>query len=147
MTKRCPDGTNIPSIEWIRLQFWPKLPHSKRALHHTGRFQIRFKVQQRQFRKTHLDAHCAACIFRYQREYAVTMRDYSMFFCLDDKHRVKVGEPGFPVAAAECGIRVLTAAGSQLLVGDHDFTKFSLVPFFFKYLFLMMYQSHGTRVK
>ena len=57
VAQRCPDGTCIPSIEWIRLQFWPKLPHSKRALHHTGRFQIRFKVQQRQFRKDHPDSH------------------------------------------------------------------------------------------
>jgi hypothetical protein len=125
---RCPDGTCIPSIEWIRLQFWPKLPHSKRALQHTGRFQVRFRVQQRQFRKDHPDAHYAACIFRYQREYAVMLRDHSMFLCLDDKHKVKVGEPGFPVAAAERGRRVLTAAGSRFLVGDHDFTKISLVP-------------------
>ena len=128
MALRCPDGTCIPSIEWIRLQFWPKLPHSKRALQHTGRFQVRFRVQQHQFRKDHPDAHYAACIFRYQREYAVMLRDHSMFLCLDDKHKVKVGEPGFPVAAAERGRRVLTAAGSRFLVGDHDFTKISLVP-------------------
>lgn len=54
VAQRCPDGTCIPSIEWIRLQFWPKLPRSKRALHHTGRFQIRFRVQERQFRKDHI---------------------------------------------------------------------------------------------
>ena len=128
VAKRCPDGTCIPSIEWVRLQFWPKLPRSKRALHHTGKFQIRFKVQQRQFRKDHPDSHYAACIFRYQREYAVSMKEHSMFLCLDDKHRIKVGEPGFPVAAAERGRRVLTAAGSSFLVGDHDFTKVSIVP-------------------
>ena len=56
------------------------------------------------------------------------MRKYSSFFCLDDKHRIKVGEPNFPVAATERGRQVLTVAGSQFLVGDHDFTTFSLIP-------------------
>ena len=54
-------------------------------------------------------------------EYAVRVRQHCQFVCLDDKHRVKVGEPNFPVAAAERGRRVLTAAGSQFMVGDHDF--------------------------
>ena len=52
----------------------------------------------------------------------------SVFFCLDDKHRVKVGEPELPVAAVERGRQVLTASGVQLEVGDHDFTKFSIIP-------------------
>ena len=68
---RCPADTKIPSVEWIRLQFWPKVPNSLRALHHTGRFKVRFKVQQRQFRKDHPDCHYAAGVFRYLREYAV----------------------------------------------------------------------------
>jgi len=41
---------------------------------------------------------------------------------------LKVGEPGFPVAAAEWGRRVLVHAGTTFEVGDHDFTKFSIVP-------------------
>ena len=41
---------------------------------------------------------------------------------------MKVGEPGFPVAAAEWGRRVLVHAGTTFEVGDHDFTKFSIVP-------------------
>ena len=128
VASKCPEGTCIPSVEWVRLQFWPKTPHSKRALHHTGRFKVRFRVQQRQFRKDHPDAHYAAGVFSYQREYAVSVKEHSMFVCLDDKHRIKVGEPGFPVAAAERGRRVLQAAGSRFLVGDHDFTKFSIIP-------------------
>ena len=86
VVSRCPEGTSIPSLEWIRLQFWPKTPHSKRALHHTGRFEVRFRVQQRQFQKEHPDAHYAAGGFRYQREYAVSMKEHRMFICLDDKH-------------------------------------------------------------
>ena len=122
------EGTPIPSVEWLRLQFWPKTPTAKTALHYTGRFKVRFRVQQRQWRKEHPDAHYAAGIFRYQREYAVKMKDHCSFLCLDDKHRIKVGDPGIPVAAAERGRRVLTAAGSRFLVGDHDFTTFSIIP-------------------
>ena len=39
-----------------------------------------------------------------------------------------MGDPDYPVAAAERGRRVLTAAGSQFHVGDHDFTTFSVIP-------------------
>lgn len=39
-------------------------------------------------------------------------------------HRI-VGEPSFPVAAAERSSRVVV---NTFLVGDHNFTKFSLVP-------------------
>ena len=51
-----------------------------------------------------------------------------LLFCLDDKHRIKVGDPNIPVAAAERGRCVLIAAGSQFLVADHDFTTFSIIP-------------------
>lgn len=48
--------------------------------------------------------------------------------CLDDKHRCKVGEPSFPVAAAERGRKVLVSLTQSFEVGDHDFTKFSIIP-------------------
>ena len=85
-------------------------------------------VQTRQFRKSHPDAHYAASLFRYQRELAVKFMSYSNFACLDDKYRVKVGEPGFPVAAAERGRRVMVGLDSSFQVGDHDFTLHSIIP-------------------
>ena len=48
--------------------------------------------------------------------------------CIDDKHRQKVREPGFPVAAAERGQRVTVRAVTTFEVRDHDFTKFSIIP-------------------
>ena len=44
------------------------------------------------------------------------------------KHHLRVGEPGFLVATAERGRRVLVRAGTTLEVGDHGFSKFSIVP-------------------
>ena len=126
--ERCPEGTLIPSYEWARLQFWPKTPSAQKSLHYTGRFRLKFMVQQRQWRHQHIDAHYAASCFRYIREYAVLFRQYSMFISIDDKHRIKVGEPGYPVAAAERGRRVPVREDEYFTVGDHDFTKFSLIP-------------------
>ena len=37
-----------------------------------------------------------------------------MFACLDDKHKVKVGDPGFPLAVAECGRQVLIHASTNI---------------------------------
>lgn len=62
-----PDGTPIPRESWIRLQFWPKTQHAKLRIHYTGKLDIRFMVQARQFRKTHPDSHYAVALFRYQR--------------------------------------------------------------------------------
>jgi len=56
------------------------------------------------------------------------LREHSVFVCIDDKHKVKVGEPKFPVAAPERGRRVSVRLDEYLTVGDHDLTKFGLVP-------------------
>ena len=61
---RCPEDTAIPSPEWVRVQFWPKTPSSKASVHHTGRFRLKFMVQQRQWRRYHVDARYAAAYFR-----------------------------------------------------------------------------------
>ena len=38
---------------------------------------------------------------------AVKLKNHSIFVCLDDKHRVPVGEPGYPVAAVDRGKKVI----------------------------------------
>jgi len=124
----CPSGTPIPSIEWTRLQFWPKTPAAKSSLHYTDKFKMKFMVQQRQWRRSHIDAHYAAAIFRYMHEYALMLREFCAFVCIDDKHKLKIGKPTCPVAAAERGRRVPVRANESLMVTDHDFTKFGLIP-------------------
>lgn len=67
-------------------------------------------------------------------QYSVTFENmhYSLsakvLICADDKHRLKVGEPDFPVAAAERGQRVIVSLKEEFQVGDHDFTCFSIIP-------------------
>ena len=85
-------------------------------------------VQKRQFRREHMDSHYCAAFFRYMWEYSVTYKDLSSFVCLDDKHWIKCGEPGYPVAAAEWGRCVVVSKSESFEVGDHDFCKFSIIP-------------------
>ena len=62
------------------------------------------------------------------REYALKFRSQSLLICLDDRHHLKVGEPNFPVAAAERVRRVIFSLHEEFQVGDHDFTRFSIIP-------------------
>ena len=50
------------------------------------------------------------------------------FVSLDDKHRIKIREPGRPNAAVERGKRVLVGRNETFEVSDHDFCKFSVIP-------------------
>ena len=85
-------------------------------------------VQSRQFRSTHIDSHYASALLRYEREFAIRYRQFTTFVCLDDKHTIKVGEPGYPVAAVDRGKAVLVGLKEKFVVGDHDFTRFSITP-------------------
>ena len=102
-------------------------------------------MQQRQWRKEHEDAHYAACLFPYERKYAVLMRSHSNFACIDDKHRVKIGELDAPVASAEQGRQVIVHSGMQLQAADHEFMKFSIIPSWFCCVtYQMKSVVHGT---
>uniref|UniRef100_A0A1X7V2Q1 Uncharacterized protein n=1 Tax=Amphimedon queenslandica TaxID=400682 RepID=A0A1X7V2Q1_AMPQE len=124
----CPEVTPIPCEEWVRLQFWPKTPSAKASLQHTGGFTMKFMIQQRLSRQSHPNSHYAAACFRYMREYALQIYSECSFICLDDKHKIKIGEPDYPVASALRGKKVSVRSDETLAVGDHDFTKFSVIP-------------------
>ena len=128
VSARCPPGTPIPSVQWLRYQFWPQKPMARTAGLYKGNLSLKFMVQPRQFRASHPDAHYASTLFRYLREFAVRYHEHTTFVCQDDKHTIKVGEPGCPVAAVERGKAVLVGVDQKLVVSDHDFTKFSLTP-------------------
>ncbi len=128
VSKFCPPNTPIPSTSWVRLNFCPRNPRAKVSSRYKSRLEAKHMVQKRQFRKSHPDAHYCAAIFRYMRDYAVKYRDISVFVCIDDKHRIKVGEPNYPVAAVERGREVIVSLNETFIVGDHDFCKFSLIP-------------------
>ena len=124
----CPSETPIPSEQWLRLQFWPKNPTRLSSLQFTGRLPLKFMIQTRQLRAYHQDIHYASALFRYEKEFAVKFSKITNLVFLDDKHRCKVGEPGFPVAAVERGKKVVVSKDTTFTVADHDFTKTGIIP-------------------
>ena len=47
VSKQCQAGTPIPSVQWLRMQFWPRRPTAKTASRYTGRLKIKYMVQAR----------------------------------------------------------------------------------------------------
>ncbi|CAJ0824720.1 14777_t:CDS:2 [Entrophospora sp. SA101] len=120
-----PPEIEIPSNEWVRLQFWPKSEFARSR--NTGRFRIRYKVQARQLRKFHVDAHYCAALWKYFCEFSIKFKDHTTLICADDKHKVPIGE----FVATSTGIRnkqSITPLDGILNSSDHDFTKLSLTP-------------------
>ena len=66
-----PFTIHIPSEEWIRLQFCPTNATTTQSIHHTGQFNVKFKVQSRLLQKNSDDAHYCAALFRYFREFCI----------------------------------------------------------------------------
>ena len=56
------------------------------------------------------------------------LRNVALLVCIDDKHRIKVGEPGFPLSAVQREHEVIVSLNETFCVGYHDFSKFSLIP-------------------
>ena len=62
---------HILSEEWIHFQFYPTNAITTRSIHHTGQFNVKFKVQSRLLQKNSDDAHYCAALFRYFREFCI----------------------------------------------------------------------------
>ena len=122
LQQKFPDSHNaVPSEEWVRLQFWPRNPYSTLALHHTGRFNVKYCVQARQLRKEHL--------LQYVKRLALRFREYAQMLSVDDKCIVPVGEPGDPISTGvRSHGRSLALSASTLAALDHDFHIHGIVP-------------------
>ena len=85
-------------------------------------------IQQRTTRKALNSVHYAGAVYKYPREYAVNICDLASFVCIRNKHKILVGEPGFPVATLPLGHQVLVRKNEVSLVADLDFSNLSLIP-------------------
>ena len=52
-------------------------------------------IQKRTTRKAHDNIHYAGGVHKYAREYAVSIRNLASFVCINNKHKILVGETGF----------------------------------------------------
>ena len=63
VSKLVPQGTPIPSVQWLKWQFHPRHPQTKAAKYYKCKLNIKMMVQKRQFRKSHPDEHYCAAIW------------------------------------------------------------------------------------
>ena len=122
---RCPPDTPVPSLDFVRLQFWPKSPSAHAAMRFTGRFEVKYKIQVRQLRQKHIDNHYAAGLFKYMREFAIQFREHSTLVFADDKAKINVGEPGALVSSGVHGKKTLAPVATDLSALDHDMQSLS----------------------
>lgn len=68
------EEVNIPSREWVRLQFSPCNPYALNSIRYTGRFEVKYAVQRWQIHNSHPDSKYVIVMLKYAKEY--------QFFCL-----------------------------------------------------------------
>ena len=123
------DQVAIPSLESIRLQFWPRNPYAATALWYTGRFDVKYAVQCRQLRQEHPDSKYVAVILRYAK--CAVHAECTLMISVDDKAVIPVGEPDCPISTGVRGHNRSLVVGSslqQIKALDHDFHLAGVVP-------------------
>lgn len=119
----------IPSVEWIRLQFWPSNPYSNKALQYTGHFEVKYGVQVSRLHKSHPDSHYVGALLQYVRCFSVKYHDHMLLVSVDDKSIIPVGEPSCPVSTGVHGHNrsLVPLNGPHLQALDHDFHVHGIV--------------------
>ena len=118
----------ILALPTFKFQFWPKDHFTHSAMNYTGKVKVKYMVQQRNIRKSHDDEHYCSAIYKYLLEQILTDKDYAAFVSTDDKKKIKIGEPKWPITEATRGKRVLIATNQLLQAADHDFLTISVMP-------------------
>lgn len=120
----------VPSLEWLRLQFWPCKQYTAMALRYTGRFRVKFAVQVRQLHRDHQDSHYVSALLQYVKSFAVRFCSHCLYVSVDDKAVVPVGEPDCPISTGVRGHNrsLVSLDGPQLLALDHDFHVHGIIP-------------------
>ena len=118
----------IPTYAWFLLQFWPTTKTASNTLHYTGRFKVKRMVQARTLRKHNADLHYTKVIYSFMRKMASNHADAVTFASVDAKCKISVGEPDFPIISVSRGKAGIVGSNQTFKVGDHDFSKLSLIP-------------------
>ena len=118
--KDCPDGTPIPSKSTVLFAFVPQNAYSATAKLYKSKVNLKFKIQSRQLRASHIDEHFCAAQFKYIRHYAVKYRDVTTFLSIDDKPKLDFGEPGLAISSGVRGEKSIVPMNHVLGALDHD---------------------------
>ena len=80
LAKNGENYTDIPSDEWIRLQFTPTNPTATVSSKFTKRFNIKMEIQTRLTRKYQPDQKYGCVLFKYFKSFRVLHREHVNFF-------------------------------------------------------------------
>lgn len=89
--KRILDGRKLPSKLWVSFNFQPSILFVKSTMNYTGRFQVKYAVQQRVTRAKRQDSSFAFLQYRMMKEIAVKYVKKAHAICLHDKAVEPVG--------------------------------------------------------
>ena len=117
---------DIPSDEWIRLQFTPNNVWAYRSKKFTQRFDIKMGIQTRLTRKYHPDQKYGSVLFNYFKEFCVRHRDDICLYFLDDKCSIPIGSPNSPASTITRQRRCYGAGKSDAC--DHDHIQMHITP-------------------
>ena len=130
---RLPEGSAAPSNSCLYMNFWPSHQYHNSASHHTGRFNLKFQLQQLLVRAQHPDTYYCATLFKFQRTMAVKYCEYASMFFVDDKAIVSVGEPGRHIV--ELLYQEIKYLVHFIMI---SISMAQLLPLFLKVMFLIM---------
>ena len=116
----CPVGTAIPSVSTVLFAFTPSNAYVKTAKLCKSRFPVKFKVQSRQLRASHIDRHFCVAQFRYMRESAVKNKEMITFICVNHKAKVDYQEPNLAISSGVRGKKSIVPCTTALGSFDHD---------------------------
>eukprot|EP00957_Ditylum_brightwellii_P190259 14482249-Ditylum_brightwellii.AAC.1 len=92
------EGSGIPSERLLYLQFSPAYAHCCSARVYKSCFNMKKKVQTRQLVKYNVDSQYSNAVFRMMHKFTVKNgSDIVKFIPVDDKAKIKVGEPDTPL--------------------------------------------------
>ena len=118
---------NTQTYQCFLLQFWPTTSKSK-ILRYTGQFKVKRMIQSRVLRNDNPDAHYTNALHSFLKERSQLYADNCAMVSADAKCKVTLGKPGYPIAAVSRRKRVIVGSHKSLQVGEHDFSKTSLIP-------------------
>ena len=129
VTNNCPEGTDIPSESMVRFQFHPTNPYLNTASKYTGKYNVKYMVQQRLLHTRHIDSKYCYNQWLLLKNFASEWKEYSSLLSVDDKAIVPVGEPEQPVSSNVRRLNRSLVCQDQLLVSlDHDYHTAGIVP-------------------
>ena len=92
--KELGDDVELPSLRWLYFQFFPTNPHSHVSNKHTGRLEIKLKMQACILRAHHVDKAYCWKMWGMLREFVLVNRDFTSLQSSDDKKSIPVGNTG-----------------------------------------------------